>query len=328
MLTQAEQEEYSVFVVEQEPGADPLDSIADDMAETGLDGAPGTADAPIAVSDDEDPELQEALRLSREEFAQRHDSETHSLVRCLPLTQTPRRRRARELSSGSEENDLHVDAIAPRRHRSRNEPASPVLEPLPTSGHRSQRRWQQRAADHDPTDTPGIRPNRSRRNSRRQSSSDILDSDELPSVRRSPFLAAAASTSLFDDDVQEIDSSDSESEAPAPVHLDDDDEQLQAVIAASLGQPYEVSDRLRSHTERELQRAPSAPAPLPADVERIRRLREAAQKPPEPAPPAKETSTPPRSSDPSDEDEEEETESEPPAVSAEEMRRLRLARFG
>lgn len=317
-----------MFVVEQEPGADPLDSIADDMAETSLDDAPGTADAPIAVSDDEDPELQEALRLSREEFAQRVDTETHSLVCLYSLTQTPRRRRARELSSGSEENDVHVDAIAPRRNRSRNDPGSPVLEPLPTSGHRRQRRWQQRAADDDSFDTPGMRPNRSRRNSRRQSSSDILDTDELPSIRRSPFLTAAASTSLFDDDVQEIDSSDSEHEAPATPHLDDDDEQLQAVIAASLGQPYEVSDRIRSHTERELQRTPSAPAPVPADVERIRRLREAAQKPPEPAPPANQTSAPSHSSDHSEEEEEDETESEPPAVSAEEMRRLRLARFG
>lgn len=317
-----------MFVVEQEPGADPLDSIADDMAETSLDDAPGTADAPIAVSDDEDPELQEALRLSREEFAQRLDNEPHSLVRQYPLTQTPRRRRARELSSGSEENDVHVDAIARRRHRSRNDPGSPVLEPLPTSGHRRQRRWQQRAADDDSIDTPGMRPHRSRRNSRRQSSSDILDSDELPSIRRSPFLTAAASTSLFDDDVQEIDSSDSEHEAPAAPHLDDDDEQLQAVIAASLGQPYEVSDRIRSHTERELQRTPSAPAPVPADVERIRRLREAAQKPPEQVPPANQTSASSHSSDHSEEEEEDDAESEPPAVSAEEMRRLRLARFG
>lgn len=317
-LIQAEQEGYSVFVVEHDPGAGPLDNIADDMADSGTQ---GTEEAPISISDDDDPELQEALRLSREEYSNQAGNDAQSLVR-RPLIQTPRRRRVREPSSGSEELDAHVDAIAPSRHRLRNDSTSSIIESLPASGRRSQRRSQQRTDQDTETDTPGMRPGRSRRNSRRHSSSDILDDEESPSVRQSPFLTAVATSSLLNEDVQEIEeSSDSDiEEVHAPPKLDDDDEQLQAVIAASLGQPYKVSDRILSHTQREFHRPD--PAPVPADVERIRRMREAAQSPTEPTP------EPPAPKPAQTDDSEDESEAEQTVVSPEEMRRLRLARFG
>ena len=245
------------------------------------------------------------------------------------LTQTPRRRRTREPTSGSEEeNDGHVDAIAPTRNRSRNDD---LVESLPVSGHRSRRRSQAQEAMQDTsTDLPGLRASRSRRNSRRQSSPDVFD-DEESNVRQSPFLNAVATSSLLNEDVQEIDElSDSDIEevprpAPAP-QLSEDDEQLQAVIAASLGQPYEVSERLLSHTSRELNPRP-APQPIPEDVERIRRMRESANQP-TPPPPAPEPAQEPTPEVQGEEEEEEENEEEEEEVSPEEMRRRRLARFG
>ena len=241
------------------------------------------------------------------------------------LTQTPRRRRTREPTSGSEEeNDGHVDAIAPTRNRSRNDD---LVESLPVSGHRSRRRSQAHEAMQDTsTDLQGLRASRSRRNSRRQSSPDVFD-DEESNVRQSPFLHAVATSSLLNEDVQEIDElSDSDIEevprpAPAP-QLSEDDEQLQAVIAASLGQPYEVPERLLSHANRELNTRPAS-QPIPEDVERIRRMRESANQPT--PPPAPELAPEPAPEAPEDEEDEDEEEEQ---VSPEEMRRRRLARFG
>lgn len=307
-LTQAEQEGYSVFVVEHEPGAGPLDNIADDIADAT---AQGSEEAPIAISDDDDPELQEALRISREE------SQSQPLVRRI-LIQTPQRRNRPSNSGSEEESNTHVDTIAPSRQRKRtDEPLS--TEVLPASGRRSQRRSQSRSEQDISMDTTAMRPSRSQRNTRRQSSPSALDKDT--SIRKSPLLYPAATSSLLDEDVQEIDelgSSDIE-EVPPP-KLDDDDEQLQAVIAASLGHSYQVSDRVLSSTERQLHRPP--PSQIPADVERIRRMREAAKKPPA-VPKAPEHPEPTK-----DEEDEEEDEPEVPDVSPEEMRRLRLARFG
>ena len=71
------QEGYSIFVVEQEPNAAPLENLADVMADTL---ANGMQEQPIIISDEEDDELQEALRLSRNDAQDQFQSKLVSFV--------------------------------------------------------------------------------------------------------------------------------------------------------------------------------------------------------------------------------------------------------
>lgn len=113
--------------------------------------------------------------------------------------------------------------------------------------------------------------------------------------------------------------------------IDIEDEQMQAVIAASLGQKYSISQRVLDETQRALRLRSidnaKDTAQVPEDVERIRRLRESAteasnseREQVEPTLVKKNTSFP--------ETTDEEAEEKHANPSPEEMRRLRLARFG
>ena len=235
---------------------------------------------------DSDPELQEALRASVADAP--HVTVSQDVRCCL---QTPTRRRAREYGS---------DEDVQRQYRLRS-------------------------------DSPPPRRRRGRANRADSSSADDTDEMLADYVRRSPFLNPIA-TSLVDDDVEELESEPEitrVSHAPQAVVVDDaddQDEELQAVLAASLGHPYELSSDAIAQLQR-LEQAEPAPAPVPPDVQRIREMRERARANPEQArehdpgtmtPKAPESNAPPQDGD-SDSD-------SPEAPSAEEMRRRRLAR--
>ncbi|WFD33262.1 DNA helicase [Malassezia cuniculi] len=174
------------------------------------------------------------------------------------------------------------------------------------------------------SDSPEPPVRRRRGRGSRAGSSPADDTDDILAerVRRSPFLNPIATT-LFDDDVEDLESEpeitcvNHAPEATVVYDSDDDDAQLQAVLAASLGQPYKLPESTLSEMQRREKQEP-APAPIPQDVQRIQAMREQAriserkQQEQKPA-------TPPA-------DDSEEDSPEPP--SAEEMRRLRLARFG
>lgn len=169
----------------------------------------------------------------------------------------------------------------------------------------------------------------------------------IESVRRSPFLNPVAA-SLFDGDVQEIDDDDEEISSeleitdirrqpqaqarPDAIHVEDDDEELQAVLAASLGQPYELSDAARQRATDALERhKPDPAAPIPDDVERIRDMRRrdrVASKQPTPVHEAQQPL--PRGEQESTDDDGDADDARSGAEEAptqDEIRRRRLARF-
>ena len=259
--------------------------------------------------------------------------------------QTPtRRRRARQPNSDSEEeSDAHVDAIAPQRHRLRNNaqetddrPARQLFD-IPPSGRRRRGRRSVQNAEDDSLEI--LRQLSGGRDTGEDDQRLGLSAEELP-MHRSPFLHPVASPFFHDDEIEVMDESSSEpeithvqsrSEPPQPAQPaaqhDDDDEQLQAVLAASLGQPYTLSEEARERAQRAFQgRQPSEEAPVPADVERIRRMRAEGNAPkpaeePKPQPAA-------QPAKPSSDSEDSGSEPDEPQLSAEEMRQRRLARFG
>ena len=168
---------------------------------------------------------------------------------------------------------------------------------------------------------------------------DTDDTDELLAerVHRSPFLNPIA-TSLIDD-VEDLESEPEitqVSHAPSAIVVDDSDdqdEQLQAVLAASLGKPCQLSSDTMAKLQRQEQPEPEpAPAPVPSDVQRIQAIRERARatqnkpephKEPEPEPESEPESEPQEAPQSGDSDSD-----IPEAPSAEEVRKRRLARFG
>ncbi|WFC99602.1 hypothetical protein MYAM1_002347 [Malassezia yamatoensis] len=311
-LHAAAQEGYSIFAVEQEPNAAPLENLADAMADTL---ANGMQEQPIIISDEEDAELQEALRLSRNDAQNQSQSE--------PVSLTPQRRRTRDTSSSGEEVDRHIDEIAPSRHRPRNEKLTASVEEMPISGHRSRRRSQSIVQPESSNDLNGMRKPRSRKNSRKLSTNNIEPELVSTHTQRSPFLAREASDSSFNSDVQVISNSESEiDQEPQATWVDEEDQQLQAVIAASLGQAYEASQDLNTS------KPTSQSQSVPEDVERIRRMREAAKNASghDGSNAERVQSDPPPEEEPNES--EDLSEGETPLLSPEEMRKLRLARFG
>ncbi|WFD31652.1 hypothetical protein MSPP1_002691 [Malassezia sp. CBS 17886] len=345
---QAESEGYSVFVVELQSGAAPPDTIADDFA-TSLHPAQNAFGQARADTEDDDRELQAALQASlgtERDPARSLVEPSTGHVRMprscsSPLQSTPRRRGREPVSGSEEESDAHVDAIAPCRHRARSS----------AGAHRRP------SGSRDAAAVDAVRQ-------RRQSGETAFagrDGGVMPRAAEEggaawagtstagDTVAAAAATGtapVFDGDAKPT-------AHPLPLP-EDDEEQLQAVIAASLGQPYQVSERVFHDTQRRLH--PGAVGEerdaVPADVERIRRLRSQAadeqragaapegEKGPSPdadaprdpagkAAEAPSDAAPPRSpdgDDPSDTDDGQEPSSA--EVSPEEMRRRRLARFG
>ena len=191
---------------------------------------------------------------------------------------------------------------------------------------------------------------------------DSLLSSSLP--HRSPFLSPAmAAANRDNDDVEEILSDDDAIDpfsipgAPeassvigprADRNYDDEDAQLQAALAASLGDPTAAA-KFESTSSAPSRDWPygdyeTEKTPPPADVDRIFKMREEAKRKerereerrargedsPEPEQPgATESSGAKKASGNDDEDDEDdESEAEAEEVSAEEMRRRRLARFG
>ena len=87
--------------------------------------------------------------------------------------------------------------------------------------------------------------------------------------RKSPFLHPIAA-SLLDEDVEDL----VEEEENAHLEfLDDDEAQLQAAIASSLGQPYQVPERILDQTYRTCEMDKESQK-IPEDVQRITKLRE------------------------------------------------------
>ena len=215
--------------------------------------------------------------------------------RVLVSQGTPGRRRGRVSSSDNEE---------PQRNRLRGDDSPP---PRRRRGRKSQR-------DSSPVD--GV--------------DDDTDEVLAERMRSSPFLNPIA-TSLFNDDVEELESEPETTHvkyAPEPTVVsdsDDENEQLQAVLAASLGKPFEVSQStMEAAKRRERSEPASVPEPEPLDVQRIRAMREQKRESPQPVqepPQDKRTESTDEPAADSDSD-------APEAPSAEEMRRRRLARFG
>ncbi|WFD06680.1 hypothetical protein MVES1_002034 [Malassezia vespertilionis] len=196
--------------------------------------------------------------------------------------------------------------------------ASSAPEVALPSGYRSRRRRQSLIEEMPAADMNGRAVWKTRR---KQASPSSASNDALQDMmtQRSPFLHSRAST-LLDSDVESIEEfSDNEPPQPQRTHVDDEEEQLRAVIAASLGQPYKVPEHILTQTERKSQRSPSPPIAVPADVERIRKLRAEAisgEQSPAPVPAAEQASSG------------DEAEEEGKDMSPDEIRRRRLARFG
>lgn len=260
--------------------------------------------------------------------------------------QTPtRRRRARQPNSDSEEeSDAHVDAIAPQRHRLRNnaqetdDRSARQLFDIPRSGRRRRGRRSVQNAEDDSIEI--LRQLSGGRNMSEDDQRLSVSADEELPVHRSPFLHPVASPFFHDDEIDVMDESSSEPEithvqsrseppppAPPAAQHEDDDEQLQAVLAASLGQPYTLSEEARKRAQRAFQgRQRSEEAPVPADVERIRRMRAQGNAPQPAEMPETQPAAPPAK--PSSDSEDSGSEPDEPQLSAEEMRQRRLARFG
>ena len=257
---------------------------------------------------DEDKDFQKAVRASLEE---------DQANAAQPSTPTGRRRERQEQLNVEEE--MHE----PLRSRMRHSTGPST----PGSGYRSMRRFGPYNEREDASEKYQ-RTSSSRRN-RQKSSHDIEEEGDLVSYpsRKSPFLNPIAA-SLLDEDVEDL----AEEEDNAHFEfLDDDEAQLQAAIASSLGQPFQVPQRILDKTYRTCETDKESQS-IPEDVQRITKLREdmlikasqsttsAHELPPTVS---SETSIS-RSHDaePADDGAEEKN-----TLSTEEMRRRRLARF-
>ena len=199
---------------------------------------------------DEDEDFQKAVRASLEE---------DQANAAQPSTPTGRRR------AGQERLDAEEEMHEPLRSRMRHSTGVST----PGSGYRSMRRF----GPHDERENTSKtyqRASLSRRN-RQKSSHDIEEEGDLASYpsRKSPFLHPIAA-SLLDEDVEDL----VEEEENAHLEfLDDDEAQLQAAIASSLGQPYQVPERILDQTYRTCEMAKESQK-IPEDVQRITKLRE------------------------------------------------------
>lgn len=199
---------------------------------------------------DEDKDFQKAVRASLEE---------DQANAAQPSTPTGRRRERQERLNVEEE--MHV----PLRSRMRHSTGPST----PGSGYRSMRRFGPHNEREDASEKYQ-RTSSSRRN-RQKSSHDIEEEGDLVSYpsRKSPFLNPIAA-SLLDEDVEDL----AEEEDNAHFEfLDDDEAQLQAAIASSLGQPFQVPQRILDQTYRTCEMDKESQS-IPEDVQRITKLRE------------------------------------------------------
>ena len=199
---------------------------------------------------DEDEDFQKAVRASLEE---------DQANTAQPSTPTGRRRARQERLDAEEE--MHE----PLRSRMRHSTGVST----PGSGYRSMRRF----GPHDERENASKTyqgASLSRKN-RQKSSHDIEEEGDLASYpsRKSPFLHPIAA-SLLDDDVEDLVE---EEENAHSEFLDDDEAQLQAAIASSLGQPYQVPERILDQTYRTCEMDKESQK-IPEDVQRITKLRE------------------------------------------------------
>lgn len=257
---------------------------------------------------DEDKDFQKAVRASLEE---------DQANAVQPSTPTGRRRERQERLNVEEE--MHE----PLRSRMRHSTGPST----PGSGYRSMRRFGPHNEREDASEK--YQKTSSSRRNRQKSSHDIEEEGDLVSYpsRKSPFLNPIAA-SLLDEDVEDL----AEEEDNAHFEfLDDDEAQLQAAIASSLGQPFQVPQRILDKTYRTYEMDKESQS-IPEDVQRITKLREdmlikASQSTTSehelPPTVSSETSIS-RSHDaePADDGAEEKN-----TLSTEEMRRRRLARF-
>jgi hypothetical protein len=257
---------------------------------------------------DEDKDFQKAVRASLEE---------DQANAAQPSTPTGRRRERQERLNVEEE--MHE----PLRSRMRHSTGPST----PGSGYRSMRRFGPHNEREDASEK--YQKTSSSRRNRQKSSHDIEEEGDLVSYpsRKSPFLNPIAA-SLLDEDVEDL----AEEEDNAHFEfLDDDEAQLQAAIASSLGQPFQVPQRILDKTYRTYEMDKESQS-IPEDVQRITKLREdmlikASQSTTSehelPPTVSSETSIS-RSHDaePADDGAEEKN-----TLSTEEMRRRRLARF-
>lgn len=199
---------------------------------------------------DEDKDFQKAVRASLEE---------DQANAAQPSTPTGRRRERQERLNVEEE--MHE----PLRSRMRHSTGPST----PGSGYRSMRRFGPHNEREDASEKYQ-RTSSSRRN-RQKSSHDIEEEGDLVSYpsRKSPFLNPIAA-SLLDEDVEDL----AEEEDNAHFEfLDDDEAQLQAAIASSLGQPFQVPQRILDQTYRTCEMDKESQS-IPEDVQRITKLRE------------------------------------------------------
>ena len=257
---------------------------------------------------DEDKDFQKAVRASLEE------DQANAAQASTP---TGRRRERQERLNVEEE--MHE----PLRSRMRHSTGPST----PGSGYRSMRRFGPHNEREDASEK--YQKTSSSRRNRQKSSHDIEEEGDLVSYpsRKSPFLNPIAA-SLLDEDVEDL----AEEEDNAHFEfLDDDEAQLQAAIASSLGQPFQVPQRILDKTYRTYEMDKESQS-IPEDVQRITKLREdmlikASQSTTSehelPPTVSSETSIS-RSHDaePADDGAEEKN-----TLSTEEMRRRRLARF-
>ena len=257
---------------------------------------------------DKDKDFQKAVRASLEE---------DQANAAQPSTPTGRRRERQERLNVEEE--MHE----PLRSRMRHSTGPST----PGSGYRSMRRFGPHNEREDASEK--YQKTSSSRRNRQKSSHDIEEEGDLVSYpsRKSPFLNPIAA-SLLDEDVEDL----AEEEDNAHFEfLDDDEAQLQAAIASSLGQPFQVPQRILDKTYRTYEMDKESQS-IPEDVQRITKLREdmlikASQSTTSehelPPTVSSETSIS-RSHDaePADDGAEEKN-----TLSTEEMRRRRLARF-
>lgn len=301
--------------MELEEHVRPPETIANDLAEAFF--ADQQAANTNGSESDEDEDLQRAIRESLETVG--------SNVQPLSTLSTQRTTSAQT----SSEEITHT--LAAFRDQEPNDMAS-----LLPSG----RRIQRKASRMESSNTNmNAYPSKSRRRSRYRSSpaSTSLDDDlsfYSMNTHSSPFLHPVASSSMegMEEDVSELDEDESEVDDESTGPADIDDEQMQAVIAASLGHEYTISKRVLDRTDRAFRLGSSGhmdkAEQVPADVERIRRLRASRSKEEQTPESDGQASAPlPDSSAPEQMGDEEEDE-KPVNPTPEEMRRLRLARFG
>ena len=199
---------------------------------------------------DEDKDFQKAVRASLEE---------DQANAAQPSTPTGRRRERQERLNVEEE--MHE----PLRSRMRHSTGPST----PGSGYRSMRRFGPHNEREDASEK--YQKTSSSRRNRQKSSHDIEEEGDLVSYpsRKSPFLNPIAA-SLLDEDVEDL----AEEEDNAHFEfLDDDEAQLQAAIASSLGQPFQVPQRILDKTYRTYEMDKESQS-IPEDVQRITKLRE------------------------------------------------------